>query len=157
MCLQERRQESQVSVTRKILTGCYYNYCVLPRVISGIMWSSFPCGLKFRKSALERFLSSEISLRVVRWESTRVSEVAGQFEQETDVEVTTYFHGGFFLSLLFYPEDRYDMFLEKLRLTLNGLYGLYPRRQNSSWPPLWELLILHNTLDCHLCRGHTAL
>jgi hypothetical protein len=53
----------------------------------------------------------------------------------------------FLFGLLFYSEDGGNMFLQKINWLSPDYIALYPRRQNSSQPPLWEPQIqnIYNT------------
>jgi hypothetical protein len=59
----------------------------------------------------------------------------------------TCFHAGFLLGLFFDPEDGCDMLLRNFGWLSAHYTAVYPRRQNSSYPPLWEPQILHNVIS----------
>jgi hypothetical protein len=62
--------------------------------------------------------------------------------QPTFVTLVAYFHVGFLLGLFFDSEDGSYMFLRNVGRLPTVYMALYPMRQNTSQPPLWELQIL---------------
>jgi hypothetical protein len=52
----------------------------------------------------------------------------------------------FFLHFRFNSEDGSDMFLENTRSLSTDYTAVHPRRQYSSYPPLWEPQVSHNFL-----------
>jgi hypothetical protein len=71
------------------------------------------------------------------------SQRIGQARNQHESRAATSFHTGFLLSLYFNHENWGGMSLRNVSWCSMDYAVLYPRRQNSSYPPLWEPQILY--------------
>jgi hypothetical protein len=70
----------------------------------------------------------------------------GQYLEESSPDLfllATCLHAGFLRVLFFDPEDVGEIFLQNVGWLSTDYTALYPRRQKSSWTPLWEPKPLH--------------
>jgi hypothetical protein len=129
------QRSSTICIEFEICTKCYplVGFEALAAVVKkiSVFWDITPC----MPLKVSRHFGGTCRFQLQGW---RVSRTRNQYEEVSN-------HAGFFIYLLFNPEDRGDMFLRDVFWLSTDYMELYSRRRNSS-----KCCVGFEVFTCHL-------